>query len=428
LEPSAAERTHSVSESLQRGFRAADALELKTKFTVYGESLTTVRCDVASAAGIRVAGKGKGVGEQSTVSALFEALEHYCYCVGSATSEFAKKLGELPSDDEIIDGSPNFSLFSVSDAPPLSRVLFRRISGDPTELAAPAFLFDPDFVSRSHDEAKYLRATRLCRYSTNSGTAAGTCSQDAQLHAVMELVERDALSIELLLTIFSANPRAVRGIGIRSLTPRLRQLVSSAESESGGKVSIWWITADVPIPVVLVKLSDPHDPEYGYFGSGASLQAPLAVERALTEAVQGFHVYRHELTKPKLRTVGRLKRRTPFQRCLLEFGLFEFEGGEEEISMPDPAASELGAALTVEEQLDRAIRLLGERGIAIYERSLYSSHDLAVVQIYAPKLERFFLATAGLLVAPGARGKELLKQHGRSSKEGHELKQCRADV
>lgn len=400
------ERTHGVSESIEKGLRVASSLGLATSFTAFGVSLPMYRCDATDAIGGRVSGKGKGIGSQAVASALFEAIEHYFLSLDAEQPLTRLTLGEHPLDAEVIDGSPSFSPISVKRSPPLSRIVFRRLDAQEIDIAAPAFLFSPEFESQSASESEYLRTTGLCRYSTNSGTAAGTTLEDAQLHALMELIERDALSIELLATVFARKPRPVRRIIHESLTNDLKELVRLSEHETGGMVTIWDMTTDTQIPSILVRLTDPSQMRYAYFGSGASLYVEYAIERALTEAVQGFHIYNTETPGTPLHSIEKSSRRTPYQRCLLEYGYFEYCGGEQDVSL-SMLAKEYAthSALTIKEQIQVAISALNNVDISVYGRVLFSQ-EIHIAQIYSPGLERFFLASAGVPVVPGKRGLE----------------------
>ncbi|WP_175730712.1 YcaO-like family protein [Burkholderia ambifaria] len=282
---------------------------------------------------------------------------------------------------------------------------FYNLNAQEIEIAAPAFLFDPEFEAQSASESAYLRRTGLRRYSTNSGTAAGTTLEDAQVHALMELIERDALSIELLATVFSSNPRPLRRISHETLTDDLMELVGLAESETGGIVTIWSITSDTRIPAILVRLTDPSDMNYGYFGSGASIYIGHAIERALTEAVQGFHIYTAEHPRPCFSDIKKLKHLSPYRRCLLEYGRFEYQGGEQNVSLSMQIKEYSDhPMLPVKKQIEVAINALKKAEIPVYGRVLFS-HDIHVAQMYSPTLERFFLASAGILVVPGKRGR-----------------------
>lgn len=402
------ERSHSSSESIETGLRVVSSLGLSASFTAFGNKLPIYRCDVTDATGLKIPGKGKGLGDQAIASALFEAIEHYCHVTNKPGESINLKLGGHPLDGKIVDGSPFFSLLSRRRAPPLTRIVFEKINTLGIEIAAPAFLFDPEFKSASASESEFLRISGLRRYATNSGTASGTTIEDAQLHAMMELVERDALSIELLSTIFAPKPRPVRSIDRRSLNDHLEELVSLAERETGGKISIWYITSDIKIPAILVRLTDPLDPEYGFFGSGASLYVDYAIERALMEAVQVFQICTAEIVEPYSTKTNAANRNSPYLRCLIEYGRFDYCGGEQQVTLSALNKDcPMRSRLTVKEQIEIAVNILESAGVFVFTRNLLS-HEISVVQLYSPELERFFLISAGIFVAPGKRGLKVL--------------------
>src|SRR5262245_29291444 len=122
------ERSHSVSESIETGLRVASSLGLRTSFTAFGNSLPIYRFDLIDAVRLKISGKGKGLGDQSIASALFEAIEHYFHVTNKPQESPSLVLGEHPLDREILDGSPGFSLLSQREAPPLTRVIFEKIN------------------------------------------------------------------------------------------------------------------------------------------------------------------------------------------------------------------------------------------------------------------------------------------------------------
>ncbi|HCM5083351.1 TPA: YcaO-like family protein [Klebsiella aerogenes] len=403
------ERSHSISESIEKGLRTASSFGLEAIFISYGESLPMYRCDLIAGKEIKASGKGKGAGLQVIASSLFEALEHYFLIFGAEQFLTCLRLGEHPLDTDIIEHSLIFNQCQSKDVPSFTRIYFSRFYSDEIKMAVPAFLFDPEFFPESLVEYECIRNMGLLKYSTNSGTAAGTTLEDAQLHALMELIERDALSIELLSTIFSANPRPVLKININTLTDDLKKLVYLSELETKGKVTMWFITTDVGVPAVLARVMLPCDHNYGHFGSGASLNIEYAIERALVEAVQGFHIYKHEIQKIRLINTEKLKKHSPFRRCLLEYGLFEYAGGEQDISFDALVKKHpVDLGITVSEQINIAINMLKNAGVIVYHRIILSG-DVYISQLYSPSFERFFLVSTGALVMPGKRGRNILK-------------------
>ncbi|MER5789628.1 YcaO-like family protein [Streptomyces sp. NPDC001980] len=133
------------------------------------------------------------------------------------------------------------------------------------------------------------------RIETN-GLASGNTYSEAVLHAVCELVERDAVSEEAFYSahhdpVFSPR-RPLRVISPESVPAGTAKELIDALTGQGLVVRIQDLTSVIDIPVIRVVLFDD-----GYFGQegkvtyfpgyGADLQPERALLRALTEACQG---------------------------------------------------------------------------------------------------------------------------------------------
>ncbi len=114
-------------------------------------------------------------------------------------------------------------------------------------------------------------------FSPNSnGLASGNCLEEAQVHALCELIERDALA--------SANP--LRLVDLESLPTDddCWQLLHSYAA-AGVEVSVWHLIACGNLPTFLCRISS-SDLPMPFQGSGAHPSKSVALSRALTEAAQ----------------------------------------------------------------------------------------------------------------------------------------------
>ncbi len=124
-------------------------------------------------------------------------------------------------------------------------------------------------------------------HATTNGLGAGNVMVEAQLHALFEVVERDAVACW----------RACGGPGAAEARPLdladvpgtglgdLLEAIAAADVE----VAAWDVTSDIGLPVVVVLLvprdveTSPVEPE---IGAGCHLRPEIALQRALMEAVQ----------------------------------------------------------------------------------------------------------------------------------------------
>jgi len=132
-----------------------------------------------------------------------------------------------------------------------------------------------------------MNGNRLFRSNTN-GLASGNTIEEAVLHGLLEVIERDALSI----AEYTRNPG--REI-VLSETDGLNFELKRKMEETGIKVKLWLLDSDIDIPTVVAALDDTvlKDPALLVMGAGAHLSPEIAVTRALTEAAQSRVVQIH---------------------------------------------------------------------------------------------------------------------------------------
>lgn len=128
---------------------------------------------------------------------------------------------------------------------------------------------------------------KLFRSNTN-GLASGNTIEEAVLHGLLEVIERDALSIGE----YTRNPG--REIAL-SESDGMNYLLKKKIEDAGIKVKVWLLDSDVDIPTVVVALDDTvlKDPALLVMGAGSHLSPEIAVTRALTEAAQSRVVQIH---------------------------------------------------------------------------------------------------------------------------------------
>ncbi|MGW4473401.1 YcaO-like family protein [Nonomuraea sp. NPDC004354] len=228
------------------------------------------RCSVLAPSGEIVAESlGKGRGEQSRASALFEAWQHLQHERGQAALPFdTERVRVLPVaavlDQEGIGGDEMLARLGrdFPSASPACLLLEPLTGGRP--LWYPAFTRSP--ACREHPiPGDDLRGyVPYLRYAYDSGTATGVTENEAVLHGLLEVVERDALSHALLDWYLGDGPIAA--------VPHEAALVLD-------------ITSDLGIPAYCALPVAAGDPP-GVLGSGASLDPAYAIERAVTELAQ----------------------------------------------------------------------------------------------------------------------------------------------
>lgn len=122
---------------------------------------------------------------------------------------------------------------------------------------------------------------------TSSGCALGNSLEEAVLHGLFELIERDAYMTRWHV------PGSPQRIELNDPSmPQVRQLYARATAE-GYQLSAYAIQLEIPIPVVLAMIVDPREdaPVASYCASAAHAVAASAVMGALVEVCTSIGIY-----------------------------------------------------------------------------------------------------------------------------------------
>lgn len=120
--------------------------------------------------------------------------------------------------------------------------------------------------------------------ATTNGLASGNHPLEARVHALCEVIERDATARWWQLPL--AEKRRLRLDPATVADPCCRQVLGRLE-KAGMEVAIWATPSPLAVPAFFCLLRDRRDPA-GHFasGGGCHLAAPVALLRALLEAAQ----------------------------------------------------------------------------------------------------------------------------------------------
>ncbi len=125
--------------------------------------------------------------------------------------------------------------------------------------------------------------------ATTNGLASGNTWNEAVLHAIYEVIERDATTLWKLSADAWGSRRAVDLASVDD--PVCARLIEQFE-RAGLDVAVWDVSSDVEVAVFYCLVTD-RDATTGApeMGAGAHLSANVALARALTEAAQARTTY-----------------------------------------------------------------------------------------------------------------------------------------
>ncbi len=129
------------------------------------------------------------------------------------------------------------------------------------------------FPYESDKKEKYIA------WTDSNGLAAGNTLEEAVLHGLLEVIERDAV----MITEYNRLP--MPDLVAESPTPSVRRLIDSLEARDI-RCSFKAAMTDLPFPVIAAFLRHARDPANCSLAFGCHLDPRIALARALTEAVQ----------------------------------------------------------------------------------------------------------------------------------------------
>lgn len=241
---------------------------------------------------------------------------------------------------------------------------------------------------------------------SSNGLSSGNHVAEAAVHALAEVIERDAMS---LWELYSPVLRKARQVDLATVRdPALVRIIDELHAK-GIVIGVWDVTTDLGVPTYsCVILEDPDSAHWrpipAYFGNGTHLSPVIALSRAIHEAIQSrltaisgsrddmFHA---DFVRAGNRDdLGRMidHLRSPAPKLAFR---------EQELPIGDSVEEDL---ITL---LDR-LKAAGANSVMLVDLTR-SDIGIPVVKVVVPALEPYFTA----LYQPGARARRLAEELAR---------------
>ncbi|MFE9220210.1 YcaO-like family protein [Streptomyces lavendulae] len=407
------ERDFSLSQALSRVQADLDSLGWRHRLNelALGGGYTAIQCHLETGDGEAVesgAGSGKGFSDAAKVGAVYEALEHAL--TGSLIlpelDVMMRGVGELRARG---DAAPekSFEKLAPQHEARIACLRYRALDGG-HGADLPLYLWAPWYVLPTREaEGRRCLLGDTVDYrsvlpaSVNSGCAVGATEDEALLHAVNELIERDALSLFLWRSIHNELPMPPR-ISLSALPRYLAHEVLRAEELLGRNVYLLDLTTDIGVPVALAFVPG-EDGHLALHGVGASLSPRVAVERAVSELVQVCLVRRvHPDAVDGTKAAARLAAHPRLLKCAQIRGGQRLESVAPVRELPDEPRNSLPAS----EQLEEVVSRVSWAGIRVFAHRIKRlPNGTSVVNVQCPGLDKFHLILQGNYASPGPRAK-----------------------
>src|ERR1700722_19766815 len=227
------ERANSPQTSLRVFEEEIVKLGLSYRVLPIGNSPQTTRCWLFNSDNtLADIGNGKGMGLQSEISAKYEALEHHLSTEKSGLKQECVPFSLEGIEDKLSKVNqkalPSYFVKNCNRMKKTPWIPLQGYSG--SSIILPYFLANPDYINNPFPFDDFDYST-LSDIPSNNGTAIGTTLEEAMVHAVNELIERDAISCFLLSTFGRKSPKKIKIISKSSLPPYLNELIEKIECD-----------------------------------------------------------------------------------------------------------------------------------------------------------------------------------------------------
>lgn len=317
---------------------------------------------------------GKGLHPiQAEVGAYMEALEFFFAEPGNShvpTSWGSANdvSGAEQASDAILDFAPLLHREVDLDASLLLAEVQDLETGDNCTIPAELIFYPASDVGQS-----------IFGSSTN-GLASGNSVIEATIQALLELIERDIWSFELVRS-------SSRLIDPASLPDNVREIVERAE-QNGLSLKVRTVSNDYGLPFFAAFVFDVNNPSRKTFNGGwaCDVDRDIALVRAVTEAAQSRVAFIHGGRKVP---ASQIADSTPDETRLVRQHMQGVSDSRRKTSLSEVAS--LAFADTLEQQLDLLISRLRRVVDAPIYRVVLTPADspLQVVRLVVPLLENF---------------------------------------
>ena len=320
---------------------------------------------------------GKGITkDHAKASAMMEGFERYSAERQDIDETIIASLSEIEEFGEYIDPkSLNLPKeFEKKDISDLSLEWSKSIDLiSNREYYIPTNAIYHPYISKDDSQSLFK--------SNTNGLASGNILEEAILHGIFEVIERDAWSI------FELTHKNYAQIDISSIENEIIiDIIEKFESE-GIKIKLMDFTADIKIPTIAASADDTITKDAGLLtlGMGTHLDPEVAILRALTEVAQSRATQINGAREDTVR--ADFAREAGYER-MKRINKFYFRDEEEQIKLSDIENKSTSS-------ITRAIEIVKDELVSKnIQKILYSNLtrpelDVSVVRVVIPEMELY---------------------------------------
>ncbi len=321
---------------------------------------------------------GKGISkDHAKASAMMEGFERYSAEKQDTDETIIASINEIAEKEKYIDPkslnlNQNLEKKDLSNMKLEWNLAHDLISGE--DLYVPSNAVFHPYTNNS--------AESLFKSNTN-GLASGNVLEEAILHGIFEVIERDAWSI------FELTHKNYSQINLDTIESEIiNETIDKFESE-GIKIKLMDFTADIQIPTIAASADDTVTKDAGLLtlGMGTHLDPEVAILRALTEVAQSRATQINGAREDTVR--ADFAREAGYER-MKRINKFYFKQEDEQINLKD---IENKATTSINEDIEIVKNELIKNDIKqiLYTDLTRPELDVSVVRVIIPEMELYAL-------------------------------------
>lgn len=358
-------------------------LKLKVRFLYLDEHMNVTHVLFIDHEGNTLS-EGSGKGFESIVGAIAECLEHYALIYASPSLILCNLQKIYEQKFVYYDGLIQSLQFTEGDK--INCVEFNSIGKSGDTILIPAVLVSYGYLNIN--QIKLESEKYLIKYYTNSGTAFGCTVNEAIIHGINEIIERDSLSNlynkiirDEELNIFKVSDKILADIFYDN--EEIRSFLSS--------IIVYFDGENTLIPFSFAILKDSNHP-ITLIGSGCSIFSHAAIYRAVTELYQICILYDDKMLKEDEKNRAFLEENPRLTKLI---DLTKLNVYKMITQLPSKNRMKLS------QQINYLENKLSKIGKQVYTNTIRKfQYGFVVVQVYIPGMDRFELVRNGMKVVP----------------------------
>ncbi|MEE0943530.1 MULTISPECIES: YcaO-related McrA-glycine thioamidation protein [unclassified Methanobrevibacter] len=320
---------------------------------------------------------GKGITkDHAKASAMMEGFERYSAERQDIDETIIASLSEIEEFGEYIDPkSLNLPKeFEKKDISDLSLEWSKSIDLiSNREYYIPTNAIYHPYISKDDSQSLFK--------SNTNGLASGNILEEAILHGIFEVIERDAWSI------FELTHKNYAQIDISSIENEIIiDIIEKFESE-GIKIKLMDFTADIKIPTIAASADDTITKDAGLLtlGMGTHLDPEVAILRALTEVAQSRATQINGAREDTVR--ADFAREAGYER-MKRINKFYFRDEEEQIKLSD-IENKSTSSITRDIEIVKDELVSNDIQKILYSNLTRPELDVSVVRVVIPEMELY---------------------------------------